>query len=143
MRVTVYRKFEFDAGHRLMGHESRCVYLHGHRYRVTVQVEPEVGLDTIGRVIDFSVIKDTLGAWLDHNWDHQMILNSADTDAIEAVSRFCRYGSPYLLPYNPTAEYLAKYLIEEICPALFKNVPVQVVKITVDETPNCSAEVVV
>jgi 6-pyruvoyltetrahydropterin/6-carboxytetrahydropterin synthase len=74
-RIT--RRMEFDAGHRILGHESKCAHLHGHRYVVHLTVETPT-LDNLGRVVDFSVIKTIVGGWLDEHWDHNMLLNSDD-----------------------------------------------------------------
>lgn len=65
----VTRRIEFDAGHRITRHESRCAHPHGHRYVAEVTVAaPE--LDPAGRVVDFGVMKQILGAWIDEHWDH-------------------------------------------------------------------------
>jgi 6-pyruvoyltetrahydropterin/6-carboxytetrahydropterin synthase len=44
------------------------------------------------------------------------------------------------LPYNPTAENLAKYLLWEVCPKLLKGAGVIVYKVVFRETDNCYAE---
>jgi 6-pyruvoyltetrahydropterin/6-carboxytetrahydropterin synthase len=136
--ITITRRLECDAAHRVMQHESKYRNLHGHRYVFEVTVSaPE--LDALGRVVDFGVIKTKLGEWIDANWDHNTILWEKDKplgDAIAAVTD----QSIYYLPYNPTAENLAKYLLETICPELFEA-PLECTRIIVRETPNCSAEV--
>ena len=137
----IFRKIEFDAGHRLMRHESKCQFIHGHRYCVRVYAKPLKTLDSIGRVVDFSILKQKLGGWIDEHFDHNMILNEEDTKLITSIRSVCKGGSPYLLPYNPTAENIALYLLREICPKLFLADSIKVVQIRVDETPNCSAVV--
>lgn len=78
--LTITRTFEIDAGHRLMKHESKCKNLHGHRYRVelTVAAEQEGALDEVGRIIDFGVIKDVFGGWLNETYDHGFIVEEGD-----------------------------------------------------------------
>jgi len=73
----ITRKLEFDAGHRVLGHESKCAHLHGHRYVVEITVS-SFGLDEISRVVDFGVVKGLVGQWLDENWDHNMLLHMDD-----------------------------------------------------------------
>lgn len=142
--VEITRKIEFDAAHRVMGHEGRCKNLHGHRYTVWVYatLQEGVGLDPLGRVVDFSVLKDKVGGWIDENWDHQTILCKDDGDLIKAVSEFCSNGSPFKLPYNPTAENIAHFLLYEVTPILFVgNKEIKINKIVVEETPNCKATI--
>jgi 6-pyruvoyltetrahydropterin/6-carboxytetrahydropterin synthase len=157
--TTVTRKFSVDAGHRVWGHEGKCKNLHGHTYLFEVTVDaPE--LDGLGRVVDFSVIKDIIGKWLDWHWDHNMILNSQDPLAISwmnySTSTFpgsdeklerkvphdiLGFKAPYiLLDKNPTAENLAKELMV-IGNSLLGggNARLTVVKVVCHETPNCFA----
>ena len=75
--ITVERYHDISMGHRVVGHESKCRHLHGHNYRIHfVCTAPE--LDGVGRVIDFSEIKERLCQWLEENWDHKMVLWSED-----------------------------------------------------------------
>ena len=75
MRIT--RKIEFDAGHRVYGHEGKCAHLHGHRYVAEITVQAEE-LDGIGRVIDFGAVKKVMKEWIDMCWDHNTLLNADD-----------------------------------------------------------------
>lgn len=136
--ITCTRKLEFDAAHRVVNHESKCRHLHGHRYVVEATFAA-AALDALGRVVDFGVIKERLGHWLDTQWDHNAILWETDKtlgDAIAGVTK----QTIYYLPYNPTAENMAHYLLTEICPALFAQSDLRCTGIRIHETPNCVAE---
>lgn len=74
---VITRRFAIDAGHRLLRHEGKCRHPHGHRYVVEVSVNA-TSLDPVGRVIDFGVIKDTFGGWLNQEFDHGFIVERAD-----------------------------------------------------------------
>ena len=50
--ISCTRIHDFSAGHRVVGHEHRCRFLHGHNYRVAFECTAEE-LDDVGRVIDF------------------------------------------------------------------------------------------
>jgi 6-pyruvoyltetrahydropterin/6-carboxytetrahydropterin synthase len=137
-RITCTRRIEFDAAHRVMEHESKCKHLHGHRYVVEASFTARA-LDPLGRVIDFGVIKERLGAWVDANWDHTTILWERDKALGESIAGHTKQAIFYL-PYNPTAENMAVYLFERVCPELFADSDVTCCKIKLYETPNCSAE---
>jgi len=137
MKIT--RIVEFDAAHRVMKHESKCATLHGHRYKVEITAEASQ-LDPVGRVIDFSVLKDRIGGWIEERWDHTTLLNHEDTEVLEAVKKFPGFKQPFALPYNPTAERMAAYLLCTVCPPLMAGTGVTVTKIKIWETPNCWAE---
>lgn len=138
--ITCTRRLEFDAAHRVMEHESKCKYLHGHRYAVEASFKGAT-LDSVGRVVDFGIIKELLGAWIDENWDHTTILYEKDKLLGEAIAKETGQNI-YYLPMNPTAENMALYLLKNICPALFSAYTIECVKVKIQETPNCSAETV-
>jgi 6-pyruvoyltetrahydropterin/6-carboxytetrahydropterin synthase len=135
--ISCTRKIEFDAAHRVVGHENKCKYLHGHRYIIEVTACAN-DLDNIGRVIDFGVLKKLLGDWIDTNWDHTTILNITDRNLGDEIAKITEQNI-YYLPYNPTAENMAGYLLNEICPKLFKESLIIIRKIKLYETPNCFA----
>lgn len=62
--MLIMRKFEFDYAHRVLGHESKCKHLHGHRGVAEVIVSSP-GLDSLGRIIDFGIVKQRVGKWID------------------------------------------------------------------------------
>lgn len=137
--ISCTRRLEFDAAHRVMLHESKCKYVHGHRYVVEVTIAAHDGLDEVGRVVDFGVVKELLGGWIDENWDHTAIFNEADRALGDMIAQ--RTGQRvFYLPYNPTAENMAQFLLEEICPPLFEPRGVMCVAVRVHETPNCFAD---
>lgn len=132
----VTRRLEFDAGHRLLGHESKCANYHGHRYVVEVTCTEDEVLDRIGRVIDFSVIKSVLGGWLDEHWDHGMLLQEGDP-----MIRLCESEGTkhFVLVTPPTAEEMSAFLFI-LAANLLRPHLVNVVKLRLYETPNCWAE---
>ena len=135
--ITCTRRIEFDAAHRVMEHESKCKHLHGHRYVVEATFAA-TKLDALGRVIDFGVIKEKLGVWVDEHWDHTTILWDKDKALGESIEGHTGQRIFYL-PYNPTAENLALYLFSTICPDMFRDSGVTCGRIKIFETPNCSA----
>jgi 6-pyruvoyltetrahydropterin/6-carboxytetrahydropterin synthase len=101
---------------------------------VTFEVEGE--LDSLGRVADFSVIKQLLAMWLEDNWDHKFILWEQDpaVPAMQAID-----STLVVTPFNPTAENLAQFILEVVGPAQLAGTGVTLVKVTVEETRKCSA----
>lgn len=140
-KITCTRRIEFDAAHRVMEHEGNCKNLHGHRYVIEASFTSD-GLDSLGRVIDFGIIKERLGTWVNSNWDHTTILFDKDKVLGKAISDVTRQ-TVFYLPCNPTAENMATYLLTKICPELFADSPIKCVSILLYETPNCSALAVI
>jgi 6-pyruvoyltetrahydropterin/6-carboxytetrahydropterin synthase len=93
MTYMISKTFEFAAAHHLDGLPAthKCARVHGHNYQVQVQVYGE--LDVVGFVIDYAEL-GFLGDFLRDRWDHR--------DLNE------------LLDVNPTAEHLAKLLLDVV-----------------------------
>lgn len=127
--------------HRIPRHESRCAAFHGHRYAAELTCLAHA-LDDRGRVIDFGVIKERVGGWIDQAWDHTAILMRGDPDpAIPLlVAANEAYGRPvYWLEGPPTAENIVLELAH-VAAGLLADTGVRVVRVRLWETPNGSAE---
>ncbi len=167
MRISAHRHHDFSAGHRVHGHESKCAHLHGHNYRAHWEVVQFDMLgagdtvDAVGRVMDFAVINTLLCQWLEKNWDHKFLaweeddymrtmdhiammapnFDGKNADVIDrrnAAAAMFR-GSLVWVPFNPTAENMARYLVEVVGPKQLRNTKCRVVRVTIEETRKCSA----
>lgn len=134
--ISVERYHDISMGHRVVGHESKCRHLHGHNYRIHFTCTAE-GLDALGRVIDFSEIKERLCLWLEAQWDHKLMLWSEDP----LLPELERLASEDLcvVPFNPTAEQIARHLVEVVGPAQLAGTGITLVACRVEETRKCSA----
>jgi 6-pyruvoyltetrahydropterin/6-carboxytetrahydropterin synthase len=132
---TATRYHDISCGHRVVGHESKCANLHGHNYRIYFTCAA-YGLDYLGRVIDFSVIKNKLCEWLEREWDHRFIIWEYDPhrEAMQAID-----NTVVIVPFNPTAENIAAYLVDVIAPSLLKNMGAKLISCVVEETRKCKA----
>lgn len=124
--------------HRIPRHESKCAAFHGHRY--AAEITCAGGLDAQGRVIDFGVVKERVGGWIDAHWDHTAILMRDDPDpAVPAlVASNASHGRPvYWMDAAPSAENLAEELAR-VAQGLLPGI--RVVRVRIWETPNGTAE---
>ena len=133
--IEAIRYHDFCAGHRVAGHENKCAHLHGHNYRIYFHCTAE-STDKLGRVIDFSVIKATLCEWLEDNCDHRFLVWEEDPLANDIAKLD---DATVKLPFNPTAENMAQYLVETVAPEMLKDSGVTLYKCVVEETRKCSA----
>ena len=85
----------FSAAHYINGHEGQCGRLHGHNWKVLVEVCTDQ-LNDIGMAIDFHHLNELTRVVL-KKFDHQYINDI-----------------PIFKEMNPTAENLARYIYEQI-----------------------------
>jgi 6-pyruvoyltetrahydropterin/6-carboxytetrahydropterin synthase len=123
-RVRVYKEaFDFSAGH-FITYKGECETIHGHNYRVEVQLGGEIGSDRY--VYNFSDLKPVVKEECEF-LDHRMLLAMRNSliqyhqteDEVEVRFEKRRYIFPIeevaLLPVeNTTAEELAAYLAGRI-----------------------------
>jgi 6-pyruvoyltetrahydropterin/6-carboxytetrahydropterin synthase len=138
MPLTIMRRIKFCAGHRLFRHGGKCEFFHGHNYTADFFVTSEE-VDSVGRVIDFADLKRLLKGWIDEYWDHAFLLNTEDENGLQAI-RLVQPTKYFVLPYNPTAENMARYLLEEVGPDLFADTGVTLTKVVIWETEESCSE---
>ena len=142
MEITT--KLEFDAGHRIPNHKSICKNLHGHRYCIEVTIKGEINSDKLnsdfGMVIDFKDAKELIKKTIVDEWDHSFIVYKDDAIVLEFLKSLDNHKT-VIFSLVPTAENMALYLIDEVCPMLLKDTGVSVNKIRLYETTNCYVEV--
>lgn len=135
--IAATRFHDISVGHTVTGHESKCQHLHGHNYRVWFRIKPKAGLDQLGRVLDFGVIKSILCEWLETYWDHKFLVNELDPRA-KGLKEMDPNGV-VLLGWNPTAENMAEFLLKELGPQILPE-HVELDWVKVEETYKCHVE---
>lgn len=133
--MQIHLTHTIDAGHRIVGHEGKCARLHGHTYKFEVWLKSyATDLVDPGFVVDFGHVKQIL----DH-WDHKMLLWEEDPIHVRDRQGLLHDAEMGVLrvPFNPTAENMAKYLQKLFIDA-FPNI--YMAKVRVWETPKAYAE---
>jgi 6-pyruvoyltetrahydropterin/6-carboxytetrahydropterin synthase len=137
--IECTRRIEFDAGHRVIGHQHKCKYLHGHRYVLEITAMSSK-LNKLGMVVDFGELKNIIKDWIDDNFDHNVILHQDDKILGDFIAKETGQNI-YYLKSNPTAENIALHLKSDIIPKLFSKNSFDIVKLKLFETPNSFVEV--
>ena len=141
MLETCTRRLEFDAAHRVHEHGGKCQTLHGHRYAAEITCQADE-MTAEGFVIDFSIVKELVGGWIDEWIDHTTILDMHDPLAGPLRDQFIALEMPrklVVLDNEPTAEHIAALLFQKATDLLEEH-HVQVVRVRLYETPNCWAD---
>lgn len=133
---TCTRRIQFCAGHRVLGHESKCANPHGHNYVALITAQA-YSLDDIGRVVDFSVLKTRIGGWIDEHWDHGFLVYREDKELFELLNRM-ETKKLFVCSFNPTAENMAEHL-HLVANRLCAQDRITISQVQLWETENCYA----
>ncbi|MEZ6138869.1 MAG: 6-carboxytetrahydropterin synthase [Pirellulaceae bacterium] len=136
--LQIMRRIKFCAGHRLYKHGGKCEHFHGHNYVAEIFVTGDA-VDSVGRVLDFSDLKTRTKGWIDDNWDHSFLVYEGDANAIAALE-MVQPMRLFKMPYNPTAENMAKYLLEVMCPIALEGTGARATAVRIWETDEAYAE---
>jgi 6-pyruvoyltetrahydropterin/6-carboxytetrahydropterin synthase len=100
----------FSSAHFLNGYEGKCESLHGHNWKVEVEVRGKK-LDKIGMLMDFKILKNSL----------KKILDKLDHCLLNDLKIFKNN--------NPSAELISQYVYEELQKQLPKGINVSKVSV--------------
>jgi len=113
--ITISKEIEFDAGHRVSTHGSKCKNPHGHRYKVRVTCEGPIinnpSRTDHGMLVDFGDLKKIMNEEIHDVLDHGFIVWCNDTIIRDMMDlRAYEQNWNYIIfPYMPTAENIARW----------------------------------
>jgi 6-pyruvoyltetrahydropterin/6-carboxytetrahydropterin synthase len=144
--LTITRKLEFDAGHRIPDHKSQCRNLHGHRYTLEITLIGAVinveGSSDNGMIMDFSDVKTLAKQHLVDVWDHAFLVYRKDDALCEFLGSIPGHKT-VIIDQIPTVENLAQTAFQ-ILKAAYQDrygTGLRLHKLVLHETPNCWAEI--
>ena len=123
---VISKEVEFDTGHRVPNHDSKCRNPHGHRYKVRVHIQGELvttkGASNQGMLADFGDLKTLMTERIHDVLDHAFVMWEHD-DAM--MGAFGVYPSAsgwdnengfkiVVVPFIPTAENIAKWCWDQL-----------------------------
>ncbi|MFA4719957.1 6-pyruvoyl trahydropterin synthase family protein [Pyrococcus kukulkanii] len=138
----IYWTKDFDSSHFLeLPYESKCLRIHGHTYRVEVEIEGE--LNENGMIFDFNHLSE-LAKLLDHRLivSEKWVKESGEKIIVEKNGKRLELPKSEVVIIdkpNVTAEYLAEWFTERILEKAGRNV--RKIKVKVWEDPRSYAEI--
>lgn len=112
--MLLRRDFSFDAAHNLVEYHGKCERLHGHTYRMIVEIKGTP--DSEGMIVDFIEVKRIVNDEIIAKFDHSYLND--------------------IIP-QPSAENIARYVFERLDP-LIKGPNYELHAVQVWESPKSS-----
>ncbi|MBU0561608.1 MAG: 6-carboxytetrahydropterin synthase [Bacteroidetes bacterium] len=107
--MKIAKEFRWEMGHRLKFHEGQCKNLHGHSYKLLVELAGTP--DENGIVMDYYDVKKVIAPLIE-KLDHSFMVHSEDKELLEALQTL---NSKHVVTgFHSTAENLCEYFLGEI-----------------------------
>ncbi|BFU59589.1 MULTISPECIES: 6-carboxytetrahydropterin synthase QueD [Rodentibacter] len=135
----VSKEFSFDMAHLLDGHDGKCQNLHGHTYKLQVEISgdlSEVGAKK-SMVIDFSDLKTVVKKTILDPMDHAFIYDETSERESKIATLLQELDSKtFGVPFRTTAEEIARFIFNRL--KYDEKLPVSAVRLW--ETPTSFCE---
>ncbi len=143
----ICKRIELESGHLLSKHPGNCQFPHGHTRSVELIFAAD-SLDSNDMVIDFKLIKEMLGDFLER-FDHALCMNTDDAN----YELFRQSYGERIIPFehqDPTSEAMAYTVFRHAQEALRRAIEgefsyraracVRLERVRIWETSSCWAE---
>ena len=132
--MKIAKEFHWEMGHRLPEHFGKCKNIHGHSYKMIVEIEGDV-LES-GMVMDYYNLKKIVNPIIEEV-DHAFMVYKDDTQIIKFLEEM--NSKKIIVDFQSTVENICTYFLNKIKGAIIdKNV--SKLKVRIYETHDDYAE---
>lgn len=132
--MKISKEFKWEMGHRLPFHSGKCKNIHGHTYKMRVEIEGD--LDQNGMVMDYYDVSSVISPLVDE-LDHSFIVKDNDSEVIEFLDKL--NSKKVVVPFETTAENITLYMLQKIKENITSD-RIKKIKVRVYETEKTYAE---
>jgi len=135
--MKIAKEFRWEMGHRLPNHKGLCRNMHGHSYKMIVELEGEILQN--GMIIDFYdlglIIKPII-----EKFDHSFMVNCKDKLLLDFLKK--SKLKKVVVDYIATVENICNDFLNLISFRIKKNgiKNIKIITVKIFETPNSFAE---
>ena len=132
--MKIAKEFRWEMGHRLPEHFGQCKNIHGHSYKMLVELDGE--LDKQGMIIDYYEIEKIINPIIE-KLDHAFMVYKEDIVVLEFLEKM--NSKKVVVDFQSTAENICLYMLNEIEKASLPE-NINEIKVRVYETSQDYAE---
>lgn len=135
--MKIAKEFRWEMGHRLPNHDGQCRNVHGHSYRMVVEVEGEIDPET-GMIIDFADISKKVKP-LVAELDHCFLCQEDDQEVRDLLESMDMKRVYISVP--STVENICGLFVERLKTAFTEDNNVEAFTVRIWETASSVAEI--
>ncbi len=132
--MKIAKEFHWEMGHRLPEHFGKCKNIHGHSYRMIVELEGS--LDDQGMIMDYFDLKKIVIPIIDE-LDHAFMVYERDKEIIKFLESV--KSKKMIVDFQSTVENICRYILSQIQKQKMPN-NVDKVKVRIFESVDDYAE---
>ncbi len=136
MLTKISKEFKWEMSHRLPFHKGLCKNIHGHTYKLRIDIEGR--LDENGMLIDFFDL-DIIMRPLLSEFDHAFLVDDKDNIMLDFLKT--NQFKHLVMPFTSTSENIIQYIADRIIPEFKKIELVNSIYIRLYETEDVFAEI--
>lgn len=107
--MKIAKEFHWEMGHRLPEHFGKCKNIHGHSYKMIVELEGS--LDEMGMIMDYFDLKKMVNPIIDV-LDHAFMVYKEDREIIDFLKSV--KSKMMIVDFQSTVENICKYILTQI-----------------------------
>lgn len=132
--MKIAKEFKWEMGHRLPEHFGQCKNIHGHSYKMRIELEGEP--DESGMVMDYYILEKIVNPLVE-KLDHAFLVYKEDKEVIAFLDKL--NSKKVVVDFQSTVENLVSYFLAELRNSKFPE-NVKAVSVRVHETKDDFAE---
>ncbi len=132
--MKIAKEFKWEMGHRLPEHFGQCKNIHGHSYKMRIELEGKP--DSSGMVMDYYILEKIVNPLVE-KLDHAFIVYKDDKEVISFLEKL--NSKKVVVEFQSTVENLVTYFLNELRRSEFPS-NVKSIKVRVHETSEDYAE---
>ncbi|WP_334323317.1 6-carboxytetrahydropterin synthase QueD [Gilliamella apicola] len=132
----IAKEFQFDACHMLDGHNKKCHNLHGHTYRLLVEIKGDLidNGSSADMVMDYADLKAIVKQHIVDPLDHAYLYNQNNPNECRIASLLKEMNRKiFAFPCRTTAESMSKFIFD----CLSQYLPISMIKLWETPTSYC------
>ena len=134
--MRIGKEFIWEMSHRLPFHKGGCQNIHGHTYKMMVEVEGIT--DENGMIMDYYDLEAIIAPMI-KRMDHAFLVDENDSTMLNFLKE--QNFKHFVVPCTTTAENIAKHLLNVFVPEFRKFENLNKLRIRFHETFDVFAEI--